>query len=217
MSAAQGRAWLLAAASAFFVAWLLMPGVGITGAARIFELVGAHRGQVLASSVVQLVSAACYAPALVALVTAPAAARAPGLRLGAALLLAGAMGSAADAIYHLFAYEMTAPGVPRDAMLPVMARMQGPGLAWVLPLCACFFLGTGLLVRAARRAGPAPGARGVWGSLALLVAALAALALSGRIVPGRAVGLGVLALVSASQIRVAFSPLLGDDSAAAHS
>lgn len=54
-----------------------MPGVGISDAARIFELVGAQRGQVLASSV----------------------------------LLIGAMGSAADAIFQLFACEMTAVGL----------------------------------------------------------------------------------------------------------
>jgi len=86
-----------------------MPGVGVTDAERIFALVGAHRGRVLASSVLQLFSAACYAPAAVALVIA----------------------------------------------------------------------------------------------LALLFT----LALAGRIVPGRAIGLGVLAWVGASQIRVALSPL----------
>jgi hypothetical protein len=207
MGAAHGRWWLVLAASAFWIAWLLMPGVGVTDAGRIFELVGRHRSRVLASSVLQLASAACYAPALVALASGPARARAPGLRLAATWLLVGAMGSAADAVFHLFAYEMTAPGAPQAALLPVMARMQGPGLVWILPLVACFFLGTGLLLRAALRAGPAPGARTVWLGLGALVALLLGLAAAGRIGGGRAVGLCVLALLSASQLRSAFSPL----------
>jgi hypothetical protein len=45
-----------------------------------------------------------------------------------ALLLLGAMGSAADAVLHLLAYAMTAPGLDRGPLLEVMAFMQGP--AW---------------------------------------------------------------------------------------
>lgn len=208
MSSAHGRLWLILAASAFFFAWLLMPGVGVTDAGRIFELVGAQRGRVLASSVLQLFSAACYAPALIALASAV-----PRLRGAASLLLIGAMGSAADAIFHLLAYEMTAPGVQRDAMLPVMARMQSAGLVWILPLIACFFLGTGILLRVALRAGPARGAGALWLGVALLIAALCVLALAEPVPAGRTVGLSLLALVSASQIRVALSPWFAPPSA----
>src|SRR5215475_12723656 len=77
VSETHGRIGLGLAAVAFFGAWLLMPGVGITDAERIFALVGAHRGQVLASSVLQLFSAACYAPAAVSLVIARPALRIP--------------------------------------------------------------------------------------------------------------------------------------------
>lgn len=202
MSETRGRIGLGLAAAAFFGAWLLMPGVGITDAQRIFDLVGAHRGQVLASSVLQLFSAACYAPAAVALVIAR-----PALRVPATLLLVGAMGSAADAIFHLFAYEMTAPGAPSEALLPVMARMQGPGLVWILPLILSFFVGTGLLARAAHRADGRRGGRRVAIALLLVLALLFTLAFARVIVPGRAIGLGVLAWVAASQIRVALSSL----------
>jgi hypothetical protein len=201
---APGGLWLVVAAVLFWIAWLLMPGVGITDAQRIFELVGTHRAQVLASSVVQLVSAACYAPALVQLASAHAA-----FRTGAVLLLIGAMGSAADAIFHQVAYQMTAPGVPAEPMLPVMARMQGPGLVWILPLIACFFAGSVALFLAARRAGAPRAARVVWMLLGALVAALAAAAMADAIVPGRALGLTVLALVSALQIRAALAPAEG--------
>ena len=211
MKAVHGRVWLLLAAVMFFAAWALMPGVGITDANRIFDLVGSQRGAVLLSSVLQLASAACYAPAMGALLTSPAGRRGgAGLHLGAILLLVGATGSSADAIFHLFAYEMTAPDAARDAMLPVMARMQGPGLVWILPLILCFFVGTALLAHAARRAGPAPAARGVWIGFGALLLVLAALAATGAIVPGRAVGLGVIGLVSAGQVRVTVSPLYAD-------
>lgn len=193
--------WLAVAAGSFWLAWLLMPGVGITDAQRIFELVGAHRAQVLASSLLQLVSAACYAPGLVGISTAH-----PPLRRGAVVLLVGAMGSAADAVFHLFAYEMTAPDAARDALLPVMARMQGPGLVWILPLIACFFVGSALLLSAARESGLAARERRVWLGLGALVALLvaAAAALPG-FPPGRAVGLSVLALVCAGQLQVAIA------------
>jgi hypothetical protein len=202
VSETHGRIGLGLAAVAFFGAWLLMPGVGITDAERIFALVGAHRGQVMLSSVLQLFSAACYAPAAVALVVAR-----PTLRVSAALLLVGAMGSAADAVFHLFAYEMTAPGAPREALLPVMARMQGPGLVWILPLIACFFVGTGLLARAAHRADGGRSGRRVAIGLAVVLALLFTLAFARQIAPGRAIGLALLAWAAASQIRVALSSL----------
>jgi hypothetical protein len=185
---APGGLWLVVAAVLFWIAWLLMPGVGITDAQRIFELVGTHRAQVLASSVVQLTSAHA------------------AFRTGAVLLLIGAMGSAADAIFHQVAYQMTAPGVPAEPMLPVMARMQGPGLVWILPLIACFFAGSVVLFLGARRAGRVPGVGALWAALAVVVALLFASAAVGALLPGRAVGLSVLALVSTLQIRAVLAP-----------
>jgi len=201
VSPARSSGWLAVAAGTFWLAWLLMPGVGITDAQRIFELVGTHRAQVLASSLLQLASAACYAPALIGVSAAH-----PPLRRGAALLLAGAMGSAADAVFHLFAYEMTAPGAAREALLPVMTRMQGPGLVWILPLIACFFAGSGVLLLAARRNGLAASDRRVWLGLGVGIALLvaAAVGLPG-FPPGRAVGLSVLAGVCACQLQVAIA------------
>lgn len=152
-AAARGGAISLGlAAIGFFTAWLLMPGVGITDAGDILSLVGANRGQVMLSVAIQLLSAALYAPALVALAICAHVEAKRALVIGAVILLAGAMGSAADAVFHWLAVEMTAPGVDRATMLPVMARMQGPGLVAIAPLIAAFFGGTWLLVWSAARA-----------------------------------------------------------------
>jgi hypothetical protein len=102
----------------FWLSWLLMPAVGITDTREIFERVAANAASVRASVILQLASAACYAPALVGIARLPEAAQRRSLVAGAVLLLLGAMGSAADAVLHLLAVEMVAPGIDRDAMIP---------------------------------------------------------------------------------------------------
>jgi hypothetical protein len=190
---------LVAAAALFWVSWLLMPGVGVTDTQRIFELVGARRSAVLASVVLQLASAALYAPALVGVAARPALGSRSAVRVGAGLLLVGAMGSAADAVLHLLAYAMTAPGLDRAALAPAMEFMQGRGLALLAPLLLAFFAGSGWLSVAFARAG----AVSRWNPRLLLLAGLVALggaALAARgVVSGRAVGLVALGLVSAAQ------------------
>jgi len=190
-------AWLVAAALLFWVSWALMPAVGITDTRLIFEKVAAKAAAVRASVTLQLVSAACYAPALVGVARLPEAMRRPSLAIGAVLLLAGAMGSAADAVLHLLAVEMVAPGVDRAAMIPVMERMQGPNLALLGPLIAAFFAGSLVLALGFARAGL------VWRwSPWLFALALPALALGG--------GLALLACVSASQAWLGVALLRGE-------
>lgn len=206
---------LAAAAALFWVSWLLMPGVGVTDARRIFDLVGTHRTWVACSVAAQLVSAVLYVPALVALVSDPALAAARSIRIGAGLLLVGASGSAADAVYHLLAYAMTAPGLDLAALVPVMEFMQGPGLAVVAPLILAFFVGTawlavafaghGLVARAAAWLVPAALAVGfVGGRLA-----------TAQIVPSRIVGLAVLALVAGAQAWLGIAIACGREPSAA--
>jgi hypothetical protein len=179
-------AWLVAAALLCWLAWALMPAVGITDTRQIFERVAAQAPAVRASVILQLASATCYAPALVGIARSPAAERHGALVLGAVLLLIGAMGSAADAVLHLLALEMVAPGIDRGAMIPVMERMQGPNLALLGPLIAAFFAGSLALAVGAARAGSVPR----WNPW-LFALALLALPLGG--------GLALLACVSASQ------------------
>src|SRR5215470_18829682 len=53
---------LIAAATLFWLSWWLMPGVGVTDAAEIFNLVGSRRPYVMLSVITQLLSAALYVP-----------------------------------------------------------------------------------------------------------------------------------------------------------
>lgn len=208
-------AWLLVASLAFWLSWLLMPGVGVTDTAQIFALVGAHRASVRLSVVLQLVSAAAYAPGLAGVLGSEWGRGSAGVRLGCVLLLVGAMGSAADAILHLVAYEMTAPGVPAEAMAPVMRRLQGPDLAFLLPFVAAFFAGHAVLVGALRRRSPL--ARLGFASLLLapLVAAAGAPATRAGLLAPRGVGLAVLAALAGSVGALGASFLARSDARAA--
>jgi hypothetical protein len=175
-----------------------MPGVGVTDTATIFVLVGGRRQEVFASVVLQLLSAACYAPGALGLLVFRPAASSRIARVGAGLLLVGAMGSAADAVFHLVAYEMTAPGIDPNAVAPVMQRLQGPDLALLLPFVLAFFAGHALLVAALRR----HGSFARW-AIRILLFAPAALAVGPLLVrvgvlSPRTVGLTFLGATSAS-------------------
>src|SRR5215471_16144471 len=87
---------LIAAAVLFWLSWWLMPGVGVTDAAQIFELVASKRSSVMLSVVVQLLSSALYVPALLGIICAWGQISDTGVRWGTGLLLLGAMGSAMD-------------------------------------------------------------------------------------------------------------------------
>lgn len=199
MSQRLAGASLAAAAVLFWLAWLLMPGVGITDAAQILDLVAKHSARVRASVIAQLLSAACYAPALVGIVATRRLRRERSVRVGAILLLIGAMGSAADAVFHLLAVAMVAPGVDVRAMLPVMEQMQGPGLRFIAPLLVAFFVGSGVLAHGFARAGFVSRVNPVLLGLAFALAAVGGPLAVGKPAAARAVGLGVLGLVSLQQ------------------
>jgi hypothetical protein len=177
-----------------------MPGVGITDAQKILDGVAQQRALVSASVVVQLFSAACYAPALIGLVARPSAGSDRQMCTAAIFLLIGAMGSAADAIFHLLAYAMTAPGLDPSSFVGLMQIMQGQGLRFILPLSAAFLVGSvWLSVVLARRH-----LVSLWNpalhGLALGVAIAGGLLSSDVGVSDRTVGLAVIALVVGSQI-----------------
>ena len=190
--------YLVLASLAFWLSWLLMPGVGVTDTATIFALVAAHRRNVLASVVLQLLSSALYAPGIAAILSANPARRSAVVRAGGALLAIGAMGSAADAIFHLVAYEMTAPGIALDAVAPVMRRLQGKDLTLLFPFIGAFFLGHAFLVTALRKRGPVAALGGFVLALAPVVIIAGAPAIRAGLVTGRLVGLGMLGTVAGS-------------------
>ena len=100
-----------AAAVLFWLSWALMPGVGVTDPGQIFELVSSRRSLVAASVVLQLVSAAFYAPALVGLIARARLGRDTRAQVGSARSCWSVRwDSAADAVLHLLAYAMTGAG-----------------------------------------------------------------------------------------------------------
>ena len=153
MAGRAAGAWLVAAAALFWLSWSLMPGVGITDAQRILGLVGQRRSQVGLSVALQLVSAVCYAPALVGIVARRSLGSDRQVRWASILLLAGAMGSAADAVFHLIAWAMTSSGLDQSGFVALMQIVQGPGLRFILPLIAAFFVGSVWLSTALARRG----------------------------------------------------------------
>jgi len=151
-----GGACLVGAALSFWLAWFLMPMPGTTDVAFILDQVGAAPDRVWLSVAVQLLSAALFVPGLLAFVL-EVERRSPRLGFAAASLSGiGATGFAADAIYHLLAYEMVRPGVSRDVMLPLMARFQSADLIFVAPQLLALLVGLGLASLAASRAGLVP-------------------------------------------------------------
>jgi hypothetical protein len=195
---AFGGGCLVAAAVTFWLAWLLMPMPGTTDVAYILENVAATPERVWLSVGVQMLSSALFVPGLLAFVASPAL-RDSTLAFAAATLAGiGVTGLAADAIYHLLAYEMVQPGISREAMLPLMARFQREDLVFVAPQLLALVLGAGSMSLAAMRAG----------TVSKLNPALYAVALGVSIAGGtlasalgqgrRVVALVVLAIVSAA-------------------
>jgi hypothetical protein len=190
-----------------------MPGVGITDAQQILDRVAQRRSQVGLSVVLQLLSAACYAPALVGLIAERSLGANRQVLYGAILLLIGAMGSAADAVFHLLAHAMTSEGLDRSAFLPLMQQVQGPGLRFILPLIAAFFIGAvWLSVALARRQVVSAWNPGLYG-LALAAGALGGIVAPRAGIPPRMVGLTVLALVAGAQGWVGVAIARRDDAA----
>ena len=62
---------LSAAALLFWLSWALMPGIGVNDPAQIYALGSSQCSLVAGSVVLQLLSAALYAPALIGLLRTP--------------------------------------------------------------------------------------------------------------------------------------------------
>jgi hypothetical protein len=199
LEARVAAASLIAAAALFWLSWYLMPQPGTTDASYILAAVARQRASVLASAIVQTLSAVATVPAMLFVARLRRGPRgSTPLYLGAALLLVGAIGNGADAVYHQIAYEMTAPGVDASAVAPVLARMQTVDIRLLAPLMLAFFAGAVLLAVGQARARLAP--PWIWRLyvLAALVAVAGRIAAKAGVVDARPVALAVLAIASAA-------------------
>jgi hypothetical protein len=190
---------LIAEAALFWLSWYLMPQPGTTDASFILAAVARQRASVLASAIVQTLSALATVPAMLFVARLPRGRRGSALLYaGAAMLPVGAIGNGADAVYHQMAYEMTAPGVDAGAVAPVLARMQTVDIRLLAPLMLAFFAGAVCLALGQARARLAP--PWIWRLYVLMVL----VAVGGRIavkaagVDARPVALAVLAVASAA-------------------
>jgi hypothetical protein len=158
----------IVSAKLFWLAWFLMPEPGTTDASFILHAIGEQRGSVLLSAILQTICAVAIVPAVLSI----PASRSRLVQIGAVLLLVGALGNAADAVYHQMAYEMTAPDVTRVAMLPVMTRMQTEQIALLVPLLLSFFPGAACLCIGLAREGRGPARVGRLFGIALALGVL---------------------------------------------
>jgi hypothetical protein len=140
------------AAILFWLTWFLMPEPGTTDAAFILQAIAEQRGHVLLSAILQTICAVAIVPAVLSI----GAPRSRLMLVGIVLTLVGALGNAADAVYHQVAYEMTAPDVDRVAMFPVMTRMQTEQVWLLVPLLLSFFPGAACLCIGLAREGRGP-------------------------------------------------------------
>lgn len=163
---------LIAAAVLFWLSWFLMPEPGTVDASFILRAIAEQRGAVLLSAILQTACAVALVPAVLSIDHS----RSRLIRVGAVLTLVGALGNAADAVYHQMAYEMTAPDVDRLAMLPVMTRMQTEQIWLLVPLLLAFFPGAACLGIGLARVGLAPRHVGRLFAIALALGIVGAIA-----------------------------------------
>lgn len=145
-------ALLIVGAVLLWVAWALMPEGATNDPVVIARVIAGARESVRLSAIVQLAASAAFAPAMLLL-----AGRGSTLTFaGGALVLVGAMGMAADAVYHQAAYQLTAPDLDAAAMLAPLGRMQGEDIVSLVPLLLAFVVGTPMLGAGLVREGRAP-------------------------------------------------------------
>ncbi len=165
---------LILASITFWLSWWLMPDAATNDAQQILEAVGSHRGEVQDSALVQLLSSALFAPALVYFGAASGGRGAATIYAGATLLAVGAMGMAADAVYHQAAARMAAPDVDAAAVLPALERMQTEDIKSLVPLLLAFFAGALVFCAGFARAGVLPRAVPIALGLAAVATVIAA-------------------------------------------
>jgi hypothetical protein len=171
-----------------------MPEPGTVDAAFILRAIAAQRTDVLVSAIVQTMCAVAIVPAVLSV----GASKSTLVRVGAVLTPVGALGNAADAVYHQMAYEMTAVDVNQAAMLPVMTRMQTHQIGLLVPLLLSFFPGAACLCIGLAREGRGPRRVGSLFAIALGLGVAAAVAARTLGISPRPITLTALGVFSAA-------------------
>jgi hypothetical protein len=189
---------LIFAAVTFWLAWVLMPDAGTNDAVHILTAVRDHREAVWWSVVVQLVSSVAFVPAVI--LARPASTRALA---GACLVLVGAMGMAADAVFHLAAYYMTTDGVAAESVLEPMRLLQTEGLRFLVPLLLPFLFGGWVYASGLRASGGTRWTGRVF-ALAFAFAAVGVVIVAATGSGRHAVVLGFLGLIALGYARLGY-------------
>lgn len=139
---AKSSGWLfILTGFTFWLGWFLMPDAGTNDAAPILDAVTANRSHVWWSALVHIVTSLWAVIGVVGLQTERRAAKSKTMRVGAILVLFGAMGVCMDAFFHLVAFYMTAQGIAAAAVLEPMRLLQTQGMAFLIPLLLSFIVG----------------------------------------------------------------------------
>jgi len=185
---------LAAAAIAVGLAWVMMPDAGTNDADAILRAMAESRIWVYWSAIVQLAACAAFAPAV--MLAAQGGSRAT--IVGASVLAIGAMGMAADAVYHQAANQMAASDVATPEVRLVLARMQTEDIRTLLPLMLAYPIGVILFTRGLARQGSIPAwiPRLAYAAIGVLAGGIACIRVFG--VPVRIIFLTALGLLSAA-------------------
>lgn len=194
-------ACLVGAALLFAAAWYLVPSAGETDTMAIFNAVTPARGEMLAAGILQLAAAALYVPAMVGIIRNRSVPGADNLWRPAAVLIVGTLGLATDALDHILAYAMTAPGIDQASQVETMQFMQGEALLLISPLIASYFVGAVWLSIAYARAGAISRWNpGLYAVAAFVAAGGSALAHAGDVIDSYVIGVLTLWTIAAAQL-----------------
>src|SRR5688572_28645161 len=130
-SRASGGLFILAGIT-FWLGWYLMPDAGTNDAAHILEAVASQRNNVWWSALIHILCSLLTVVGVVGLQTERRAAKSKTMRVGAVLVLVGALGVCMDAFFHLVAYYMTATGVAPENVLVPMRLLQTEGIVFLM-------------------------------------------------------------------------------------
>jgi hypothetical protein len=126
-----------------WLGWALLPDLGHHDPAQTLALVAAHRSQVWWAVVTQLTTSLILGIGVIALQTDQRATRSKTMRVGATLVVVGAMGLCLEAFFHWLTFYMTAPTVVLNPMYELLRLLQTQGkLVWQVLELALLIGGT---------------------------------------------------------------------------